>query len=252
MSKSFYWLIVLGLVSFALPFSFGQEKANHALNRFLTGTVTSDKGIPLARVMVEFEGGDIQYTDEAGQYRVKYESNPIASVCCRIRFSLPEFQTLTKAVDIDAQELNIFLIPGESKWKSPVCSPAEINGRIGLKMKIIAPKDAAISEPPCDDACIKKIFFGSPENGEAMELGSGTLWGGNWPHKDMLMSSSAIKESYRSNGTGFDYRGVDKEGQRWRFTGWFGETIEYKNVSDRAASFFDKIIDSICWDDSWP
>jgi hypothetical protein len=249
MPKSFYCLIALGLTSFA--FSFGQEKVNPGQNR-LTGRVISDKGAPLARVMVEFEGGDIQYTDEDGRYRVKYESRPTASVCCRIRFSQSEFQTLTTAVDIDTQELNVKLITGESKWNPPVCAPSDIKGRWGGKMKIMIPKDVAIREQRCDDACIQEIFFGPPENGEAMNLGFGALWGANWPQKDMLMSSSAIQERYRSNGIGFDYRGVDKKGRRWRFTGWFAETVEYKNASDGAASFFDQIIDSMCWDDAWP
>jgi len=46
----------------------------------------------------------------------------------------------------------------------------------------------------------------------------------------------------------FDNRGTDKEGHRWRYTGWFGETISYIKVSDKAADFFDSIIDNMCWD----
>jgi hypothetical protein len=251
MPKSYSHLLVLGLMFFTLPVSLGQETTNLLPKGFLTGRVTSEKGEPLAEVKVEWEAGASGITDSAGRYTLQFQPRITINdaFCCRIRFRLAGFKALTKAVDISTQTLDAILQSGDSKWTPSICKPsAESHGRIGHKMKILIPKGTLIKRNPCDDACTWKIFYGPKKNQEIMGIGSGAMWGAMWAPKKFLISSSVTQERYRLDGYAFDYRGFDKEGRRWRFTGWFNETIEYSNASDRAAKFFDSIIDNMCWD----
>ena len=251
MPRPYSYLLAFGLMVFTPPFSLGQETTNFPPEGFLAGRVTSEKGEPLAGVAVEWEAGTSRTTDSDGRYILQFQTRTKIddAFCCRIRFRLPGFKALTKAVDISTQTLDIILQSGDSDWAPSICkSSTENQGRIGGKMKLLIPKDTLVKRNPCDDACTQEIFYGSEKNQEIMRIGSGPLWGAIWAPKKFLISSSVTQERYRLDGNAFDYRGLDKEGRRWRFTGWIGETIEYSNVSDQAAKFFDSIIDNMCWD----
>ena len=82
MPNPFIRILLLGLILGAVPFSFGQENPNPLPKKSLTGKVTSEKGEALAGVLVEWEGGDAQYTDKDGRYGVQYEDRPVVHVCC--------------------------------------------------------------------------------------------------------------------------------------------------------------------------
>jgi hypothetical protein len=246
------FLIAIGLAFFSIPFSLGQEEKGQP-KTFITGRVTSEKGEPLAAVKVEWEGGPINKTDANGTYYLHNQFNtPIDyKFCCRIRFSLPGYKTLTKAIDTDARKLDVVLESGENKWIPLICksSPEEKN-RIGWKMKILIPKRTPVQTFTDADSFCQKIYFHSGPNLSTMSICSGPLWGGMWPSKNQIISASKLDERHWSNRSVFDYRGLDDNGRRWRYTGWFNETIDYKNASVRAADFFDSIIDNLCWDAS--
>jgi hypothetical protein len=262
MPKHIFQLFAIGLMVLLMPFSLGQEKTNPPPKGFIAGKVTSEKGEPLAGVKVEWEAGKVDPTNSEGLYftRERYAPSIDDTFCCRIRFSLPGYKSLTKAVNTDDQRLDVVLQSGDNKWSPAICtSSPEDKKRIGWKMKLLIPEGTLVEEIIGDDTLHRLIYFGSdiifrPEKKrEMMIVGSGPLWGAMWPAKHLLISSSVMQERFRPDGYDFDYRGSDKKGKRWRCTGWFSETIEYKDVSDQAADFFDSIIDNLCWDSSaWP
>jgi hypothetical protein len=257
MPGPFCKLLLLELVLCLIPFSLGQEKANPQPKGFIAGRVTSEAGEPLAGVRVEWEAARVDPTNADGFYfsRDRYSTMIDDTSCCVIRFSLPGYKSLTKAVNIDDHRLDVVLQSGDNKWSPSVCkSSPEDNKRIGYAMRLLVPDGTLVEEKGDVDTAIRAIYFGAdiifrPEKKrESMIVGSGPLWGGKWPDKHLLISSSVMEERFDSVGYRFDYRGLDKEGKRWRYTGWFGETIEYEKVSDQAADFFDSLIDNMCWD----
>jgi hypothetical protein len=44
-----------------------------------------------------------------------------------------------------------------------------------------------------------------------------------------------------------EYRGVRADGSHWRYIGLFGATAEYDGADADAASYFDSVLDSLCW-----
>jgi hypothetical protein len=261
MPKLFTHLLMLGLMLCVMPFSLGQENSQFEPKGFLAGRVTSEKGNPLAGVKVEWQAGSVDPTNADGSYHSHdLDRTIIDDICCMIRFSVPGFKTLTMAINTDVHRLDVVLQSGDNKWSSAICtSSPEDKKRIGWKMKLLIPEGTLVEENIGDDTFHRFIYFGSdivfrPEKKrEMMIVGSGPLWGGMWPPKDLLTSSSRVQERHLANGRAFDYRGRDLKGSRWRHTGWFSETIEYRNVSDQAADFFDSIIDNMCWDSAgWP
>jgi len=257
MPKPFSPLLKCGLMLCLIPFSLGQEKISLLPKGFLMGRVTSEKGEPLAGVKVERQYGWTFATDSDGIYYSFVQQNPILpddKFCCGIRFNLPGFKTQTKTVSPDAHRLDVVLQSGDNRWIPPICDASpEGKKRVGWKMKLLIPKRARVEEIRGDDVFCRYIFWGYEKDDEKMEICSGPLWLVTMPPKDLLMSSSATQERYHPDREAFDYRGLGKEGNRWRYAGWLEETIEYRNASEQAANFFDSIIDNICWDAvAWP
>ena len=44
-----------------------------------------------------------------------------------------------------------------------------------------------------------------------------------------------------------EYKGIRANGQYFRRIGMLGETIDYEDASKEAATYFDAIIDTLCW-----
>ena len=115
---------------------------------------------------------------------------------------MPGFKSLTKAVNTDDQRLDVVLQPGDNKWSPAICtSSPEGKKRIGWKMKLLIPEGTLVEENIGDDTFHQLIYFGSdiifrPEKKrEMMIVGSGPLWGGMWPPKDLLTSSSGCRNA---------------------------------------------------------
>jgi hypothetical protein len=47
---------------------------------------------------------------------------------------------------------------------------------------------------------------------------------------------------------GVDIRGSTNSGNFWRYVGTYGEAIDYFDVSREAADYFDKFLDTLCYD----
>ena len=163
-----------------------------------------------------------------------------------IRFRLPGYQQLTKALDADLLQLDVVLRQVESVWRLPPCSPLDILKRIGWGMKISVPDNAVVRTISGEDSIVNEIVLERGMNSEKMTIGAGHLWWIGLPGKDQIQSSLLLQERTMACHSGADYRGRDKGGWRWRYTGWANETIVYGKVSDRTADLFDSIIDSLC------
>ena len=138
----------------------------------------------------------------------------------------------------------------EESWTPPRCTPAQEKlSRIGWKMKVLPPTNAALLNIQDDDYEVIKIGYGSGQNREWLTIGKGALWSLGIPNKKLLESSISIEKRERKP-YGADYRGIQENGKRWRFVGFIGESITYTNASEEVARYFDSIIDGVCWDAS--
>jgi len=87
--------------------------------------------------------------------------------------------------------------------------------------------------------------------GSLLEMGAGFHWTyTGLPREEEVAALVALEE--RDVITPWDipfaeYRGRRADGTRWRFLGYFGQTIRYETKSGAAAAYFDRIIDSLCW-----
>jgi hypothetical protein len=164
-----------------------------------------------------------------------------------IRFSLPGYRPLTKAINGDLRRLDVVLQSGENKWTPQQCSASSSAlERLGWPMKLSIPEGTTVESEIGADITVHAILLGPGLNSGKMEVTSGPMLGRLLPRKALLVSSSIDQERDVGCHDGVDIRGHDEDGMRWRFTGLINENIEYSRVSDKAADFFDAIIDSLC------
>lgn len=211
----------------------------------LRGTVRSQNGEPLAGVTVRSDCADTQ-TDEQGRYSIQPPRNP-----CRVRvvqFRAEGFSTLTKALQENEGELDITLRSGVSAWIPPTWDLAD-SMRVGGKMKFLIPKSAKIKYGPASDAWHIGIGYGSRSKREWMGINGGGNYSSGLPYVVMLYPTEIVERDMACGPNGYDIRGRTKDGKRWRNTGMgqrgFGESIGYSNASEKAAEFFDSIIDGL-------
>jgi hypothetical protein len=130
-------------------------------------------------------------------------------------------------------------------WNVPNC-PLDTSGRIG---GMLIPKSAKVkSSFDHADTYVNKIYYGSGRRTEIMLIMSGPFWGIGELDKDLIESSSEIHMG-NIKGDHFQgryYWGRDKEGFKWRRIYHQSNTIEYTHVSEKAAEYYDAIIDSLC------
>jgi hypothetical protein len=211
----------------------------------LHGSVRSQNGEPLAGVTVRSDCGDTK-TDEQGRYSIQPSRNP-----CRARivqFRAEGFSTLTKAVQENTGEIDGMLRPGVSAWIPPTWDPAD-SIRVGGKMKFLIPKSAKIKYGPPSDAWHIGIGYGSRSKREWMGINGGGNYSSGLPYAVILHPTEIIERDMTCGPNGYDIRGQTKDGKRWRDAGMglrgFGESIGYSNASEKAAEFFDSIIDGL-------
>jgi hypothetical protein len=212
----------------------------------LSGRITSEAGKPLAGVLLN---DDIR-TDNDGRYKIELSSFPRNGFSIQFRFS--GYRTTTKAIiSANTHQLDVIMQPGNNIWLPQLCNQFIDNSkRIGWHMKVLVPEGTEIERNSGADTESIGISFLSGKGLEWMLLGTGPLWGGGSPPLHLLISPKDIKEQELLVGEkrGIDFRVLDKDGGRWRETGFFTETMSYSNVSDQAAAFFDSVIDTMCWD----
>jgi len=214
----------------------------------LEGKVISDIGNPLSGVQVDSCGPSVVRTDIHGRYSIELFSKPNNG--CTVRFRSPGFKTITKVIFGELTQLDVIMQPGDNSWRLGICGASDDHARAGWHMKVLIPQNACIIRGFDVDYHYINIYFKSGNVLESMRLGTGPLWGGGSPSIHLLLSAKEIQERelVAKNQTGIDFRFLDRDGGRWRETGFFSESILYSNVSEQAAAFFDSIIDTMCWD----
>jgi hypothetical protein len=141
-------------------------------------------------------------------------------------------------------------IPAQEKYIIPPCaesSPA--NKLIGGQLKLLIPKGVIVRRAA--DADYESYSVG-------YRMGKKIYWlsGIYGPHatdgtvpKQMLEKSVEVESRTwkRDYVDGVDAKGKLPNGNLWRYIGQISESVTYENVPAEAASFFDRILNKVCY-----
>ena len=91
-----------------------------------------------------------------------------------------------------------------------------------------------------------KVYF---QKGKLKEKLSGDethgALGNDYPPGRNILDSD--KYEFKRVTGGFDWRGIKKNGEYWRFFQTFFENYSYSTDSKEAADFFDELINNVCF-----
>ena len=224
--------------------------AQNAANPGLHGVVTSKDGKPLADVVVYASApreccakqAQRTTTDATGSFHM---DNPPRV----LHFFKDQFAPASRVVDSGQKEIGVVLEDeAPTRWILPAC-PDKIHAKaVGWPYQFLVPKRPKIKKRFGDDYLIYLTADRTKEY--SLVIWFGPLVGGLDADDDWLIQAASFSERSVRDGTqiaGQDFRGLDKQGRHWRWTGLAGYNIaRYRNASDAAAEYFDRIIDSAC------
>jgi hypothetical protein len=219
----------------------------------LTGTVRSTSGKPLKGVRVYSRASDqfapvenfLTTTDEKGAFKLPAHGNVTF-------FKLPGHQPLAKPLEGGLNQIEVVLEDASAtEWLIPPCLGSSAPGtyvgpeKVGFRLPISS--DDLIDKGQGDHDSFYTIRYKSSQSVEALIYYTSYMLLG-FPSEDMMRASGEFSlRSFRSGKYGgIDMRGRFKDGRYWRFVGIDGTEISYKNVSQEAANYFDRIIDGMC------
>jgi hypothetical protein len=134
----------------------------------------------------------------------------------------------------------------------PSCDKAQRSGRrIVSNLKIVefyVPRLAHLTKVRDVDYVEYYVRYGPKEHGLWLKFMFGGLVGGHSPDDLQNASIKWTSQKWGCHGDedGADWRGVDSDGQRWRHVSIpFGFAV-YKNAPQKAADYFDKILNTMC------
>src|SRR5437763_11848451 len=133
-----------------------------------------------------------------------------------------------------------------SAWHPPECLEEREARSGGGPLRFLQPKDAKVDKRR-DVDYLEWVVTSKKESRHWMEIWWGPSVSGGSPHDDLITSSAKFK-GRALIGTkfqlGIDFRGRSSDGTLWRWTGGFGQFVEYRNAPAEIAAYFDKIFDS--------
>ncbi len=160
------------------------------------------------------------------------------------------------------QDINVVLEnadKGQARWTLPWCpdDPGELGKFISYRFKALIPADVKVVESNDADYWMNVIGYGPQDiRQEWLKIGGGPSWSSGFPSKEDLQESTGIidrdlfdrghSERFGPYLDGIDVRGRTKDGRYWRLTGNAFQTMSYRVVYKDAATYFDRIIDTLC------
>lgn len=212
------------------------------------GVVKTASGKPLAGVSVWAVSWNPTETGNDGRFTLAGDFTRFSWDPARvIHFSKAGYKPVTRFFDSESAHLDVTMEEGEhTLWIPRNCATSP--SKVGYRMKFDVPKKVAIRRGKDVDYSTIAIAYASKKGREWMQIGSGANWSTGLPMKDRFTNAATWEERDLKCGPsiGVDIRGRGKDGKRWRFTGNAFETVTYDGISEEAAVFFDRIIESMC------
>jgi hypothetical protein len=227
----------------------------------LMGVVKSDKGVAIADVDVLThaplrDGNGKEFPGPFKPLETKTDKNGVFKLPDHGRivyFKRQDLNPVTKILEPSADRVEVVMKDASSTtWKIPSCSTVpDGSNRVGIVFKVALPDDVLYRKRAGIDS--DEYLFGFDTGGGKFE--AMVNWGGSTsiePREDDLLNSKVFSErSWRSGNTiGYEVRGIKSDGKLWRRVSFRWGAIAYQGNSEKSAKAFDKLIDSVCFDES--
>ncbi len=235
-----------------LFFTFGSTLPIHAA--VLNGTIRGESGEPLAGVRVlsyapvpGTANGSRRMeamTDRNGRFTLRDHGRVIY-------FRRDNLRPVSKIVDLSATRVEATIESIErSVWRVPACSTIAGGARrVGMNFKFLVPEEILVRRTPYLGSDM--YFFGYETNEQIEVMFNSAEATATEPSEDFLLNSNEFAERAWNSGNtlGHEARGTMRDGKRWRRIAFAGGAIEYRTNSREAASIFDSMIESVCFDE---
>lgn len=181
-------------------------------------------------------------TDDQGAFQI---ANPPKV----IHFFKDGFAPASKVIRPGETETTVVLDDdAATQWMLPKCADKGRGRRIGLPYQLRVPRRTKVRKR--FDSNNVSYVLADHTRKYSLVIWAGPVVGGFDADDDWLVNAASFTERSVKDGDQFagqDFRGTDKAGLRWRWTGLSGFNVaHYRRASDEAARFFDRIIDSAC------
>jgi hypothetical protein len=141
-------------------------------------------------------------------------------------------------------------VMAQNQYSLSACGSSSKSGKLlGGRFKLKLPKGAIVKKGRDVDYSNYAIGIG-PKKGRVRLAGIyGPLATSGKVPADWLSASAEVSQrTWKfADLDGVDAKGKLKNGNYWRYFGIFGESIEYYDVSEEAATYFDGIINNVCF-----
>lgn len=205
--------------------------------------VKSKDGKPLAEVRVfDRANGDLR-TKSDGTYQTSRPGKVIFLHKPGYRPHVLLTEKLSGRVEVALEDASF------SEWRISSCGKEEKLKKLILGNLVVSVLDRAEINLSDDiDYASRAVFYDSGKK-ERLDWIHGPHATGGFPPDKWIVSSSefAIRSCRFDGSEGIDIRGRSIEGKYWRFFGIFGTVISYHDASTDASAFFDRILDSVCF-----
>ena len=220
------------------------------LSQSVSGRVVAESGEPLSGVRVINLSFGEATTGEGGQFRIEPPSNLRTHVDGEqvFRFTRAGYRPITRVLTTGAAAIEVALQKTDSTsstWTPQFCASTN-NMMVGGIMAFTLPKAAKVKRGQDIDYSMAFVEY----KGSVLRLGWGPTWSWGLPGPAFFKGISRVDErdlQFHPDIPIREYKGTRSNGKYFRWIGTLGETIEYEDASREAATFFDAILDTLCW-----
>lgn len=207
----------------------------------LTGTVTDAAGKPIAGVRVTSWPSEDSRTDASGHYTLSKPRD-------LVRFSLAGYRPVTKTLNSLMAPVVLQVAP-ERPRALPACSEATKADKrqADMSLRVNLPRFGKIKS--ANDADNRVVAMGF--HVDWMMHGVGANWSFGMPELKQWKQLVTVEERDITVDDAqvmiADYSGMLQDGSHYRFIGILGESFSYIDATMDSAEYFDKLLDTMCW-----
>jgi len=147
-------------------------------------------------------------------------------------------------------------VPLPSVARPPDCLAASNRIVVGGFLKFYFPETVTVRGSDSPDATVYTIS--APDGKATLKIGEGFAWMEHAEEFEPEANSRQVRRAVHGSGWEVvDVKVVKMDGTRSRLISIIGESAKYESASAAAASFFDSILDTFCFNDpirveNWP
>jgi hypothetical protein len=145
----------------------------------------------------------------------------------------------------------VVAVSAQSTRAVQTCVRVADDSTLGWCLRIKVPTDAIVKRVKDVDHSRYSLAFGSEHRAKLLEGFTGLNVGDDRIPREWLKASVKVwRRRWRRNEfKGIDAKGWLRNGNYWRYVGTSGENVSYYDAPTGAASYFDRLLDSVCWVD---